>query len=261
MNYVKDMRWDAAISALTVKEEAQREAEHNPSGKISAGMMAQPVLECVLKLIGVPGKAVEPYVLRKFARGRQVEDWLVEQMQKAFPGVWEAQKEVEYRGGIGFIDLFHKDDKAPHEVKSVTNLKFKRITQGAFDKDQFGKRVKGEPKPDAGHVLQATWYGLATGSEYIYLHYVASDDLRLHSLKIPTSANAAQVDDHILQISMALDRGQLPGFHGFLGWHGMSEYSNYPQFVDLTSEQAEALLKESYPNAYKKLKEGVKLNG
>jgi hypothetical protein len=104
--------------------------------------------------------------------------------------------------------------------------------------------------------MQATWYALAKGASHFYIHYVASDDLRLTTFDIPTSVFEAQVNLHIDTIQQALQTRTLPAYQGFLGWHGMADYANYPEFVGLSGPQAEALLKELYPESYKKLKEG-----
>lgn len=261
MAYNIDKNWDDTIGSLIVKEELVRKQEHESSGKISASMMAQPALDCVLKLLGVPGKGFDPYTLRKFARGNQVEDWFVHKVQQAFPDIaFGLQRKTEYRDGIGYQDLsevsYRPDGYIPHEVKSVTNAKYKRISEGAWKTGPDGKKVKGQPEPDMGHVYQAAWYALAEGSPYFYIHYIAADDLRITTFKLETADYQEMIDTHINLITASLSIGLLPEYVPFLGWHGIPQYAAYPEFCGLSSAQAEALLKELHPEAYKKLREG-----
>lgn len=258
-----------AIKSALVREDKVKTAAHEPSGKISASMMGTPVLECVLKLLGVPGKEFDAFTIGKFARGNQAEDWFVEHIQKAMPdSTFEAQKEIEYRGGIGFVDLAEYDEVAnremafiPHEVKSVSNRAFKWIADGEWYTGADGRKHKADPAPNTGHINQATFYGLAMGSPYFFIHYVAADDLRVLSFKCETAVATPHVESHITAIQNALKEGKLPDWVGFLKYHGMKlkgeyAYTSYPEFCEMTSVQAEALLKERYPAAYVKLKDG-----
>src|SRR5574343_1128221 len=87
---------DKYIEEKLVAENEKDSLQHVSSGKLSASMLGQPTQWQVLKVIGVPGDSLEEYVTRKFARGNDVEEWLVNQM----PGIVEKQKLVEYKNVV-----------------------------------------------------------------------------------------------------------------------------------------------------------------
>lgn len=229
-------------------DDAARRESHIPSGKLSAGMLSYPIQWSVLKLIGVADAAPDEYALRKFARGNQVEDWFVGMVAEKCGG--ETQVEVEYRGCIGYVDL--KVDNEPHEVKSVSNLKFKRIVQGYVSKNVP------PAGPQYGHTLQVGLYGLALGSEQAHLHYIASDDLRLASYTLEVEDLKDDIDQTIDAVQNALSKGTVPVFEPREAWHGMTEYAKYIDFMQLTEPQIIEKLRREYPEAYAKLthKEG-----
>lgn len=225
----------------------ERRESHVPSGKLSAGMLAYPIQWSVLKLIGVPTASPDEYALRKFARGNQVEDWFVEMVQERIGG--ETQKELEYRGCIGYADLVAADE--PHEVKSVTNLKWKRIVQG------YKSKNVPPAGPQYGHKLQAGLYALALGSDKAHLHYIASDDLRLASYVIPTDEVKLDIDDTISKVNLALAGGYVPKFEPRETWHSMTEYAQYIDWMQLDAGQLMNKLKDEYPKSYIKLMRGI----
>lgn len=169
------MKIDQAITryiddALAVQNNAER-AEHEPSGKLTAGSLYQPLRFQLLKYLGVEGKKPDEYSLRKFARGRAVEEWFARHLDNMGVLVGE-QKQVEYRGAIGKVDALVDQAKLdfntlgiiPHEIKSVTNRNFKYI----HDKGDISEHYH----------LQACFYALAMGTSHYALDFIASDDLR-----------------------------------------------------------------------------------
>src|SRR6266540_3542492 len=127
------------IDDSLMRDNAEREAKHESSGKLSASMLYQPLRFQVLKTLGAPRKPLDPYVLGKFKRGNDVEDWYVGKIGE-MGALVDRQKIVEYRGVIGFVDALVDSDKMqfkkgimPHEVKSVTNMKLKRIAKTEVD--------------------------------------------------------------------------------------------------------------------------------
>lgn len=255
---IRDDTFDGLISDVAVAEEKARQTAHEPSGRISASMMGNVSQWSVLKLLGVPSKDYEPYLLRKFARGNQAEEWFVKNMLKTAPWPkYGQQMEVSYRGGIGFVDmpeLVQEDSIVryrPHEVKSVTNLKYKRLTKGLV---RSGVEATG---PDTHHILQVAYYALALDSIDAYIHYVASDDLRVASWYIPNVAvYKPEIDAEIDAIQTALKTGKLPEFKAKQPWQEKLDYSQYPQFAGMSAERIENVLSMEYPSAWVKLKGG-----
>jgi len=140
---------DKYIEDKLLSENEEERLNHTASGKLSASMLGQPLQWQILKVIGVPADDMEEYVTRKFARGNDVEEWLVSQM----PGIVNKQKFVEYKNVVGYVDALvdMRDwnlefDTLPHEIKSVSNAKYKRIQK---------------TEPDKSHCLQACLYALA----------------------------------------------------------------------------------------------------
>jgi hypothetical protein len=152
-----------------IRENSEREAAHEPSGLLSASMLFQPLRFQVLKTIGIPRKPLDAYTLGKLKRGRDVEDWYVGQLDKM--GVLiDKQRKIMYRGVVGFADAIVDSDKMifkqgemPHEVKSVTNAKLKRIVATGVDWH---------------YKLQGTLYALGEGSSYYAIDIVSAEDLR-----------------------------------------------------------------------------------
>lgn len=234
---------DKYIEEKLVAENEKDSLAHISSGKLSASMLGQPLQWQILKIIGVPGDALEEYVTRKFARGNDVEDWLVNQM----PGIVEKQKLVEYKNVVGYVDAI-VDMKAwnlefetlPHEIKSVSNMKYKRITKSA--------------EPDKSHCLQACLYALALDTKQFCIDYVASDDYRVETYMLDTRDYSQEVENIISNFDNQLRMGLVPEFEAYLDWQDNEKYANYKRFKGLNSEQIDDILSKEYPEAYKKLK-------
>lgn len=240
-----DATLDQRIGEQLLADNNREREEHLSSGRLSAGMLGQPRQWQVLKVIGVPQKLIDEYVLRKFKRGNQVEDWIVAHM-----GEGEAQKFIEYRGVVGFIDKlqhvpsFYKDPAwiqkignfLPREVKSVTNMKFKRL--------------QAQRGADKGHRLQATMYALAEGVAYYAVDYVASDDFRILSLVYDVRETKDEVDFIIGSFDAHMKNGIIPKFEPFEGWQANEAYNNYPEWSALTPEQCLLKLEREYPDQF-----------
>lgn len=196
------------IDEELVRENKKREAEHEPSGKLSASMLYQPLRFQILKTLGVPRKPFDPYTLAKFLRGWQVEDWYVEQLRGA--GVLVENKEVlekyhlviekdkegkdkqpkaEYQKAIGYTDSVIDTDKMqakvgiiPNEIKSVVNSKMKRIKKTGIDWH---------------YKIQAGFYGLGMRTEHYAVTIVSAEDLRSETHIFKTREMKRDVDNAI----------------------------------------------------------------
>jgi hypothetical protein len=206
-------------------------ANHKSSGKLSASMLGQPLQWQILKTMGIPQREINEYTLRKFKRGKDIEDWLVKQLDG------EEQVFTEYRDTIGFIDKILTQDerfdfklgKVPHEIKSVSNAKFKRIlSQGA----------------DRGHKLQAGFYALGLGVEYYAIDYIASDDLRIETYIYEVKDIKDEIDEIITKYQEQLKSGIVPVFEPIEKWQADIEYNNYPEWSGLNDKEIANKLKE-----------------
>src|SRR3990167_3054863 len=121
--------------------EEQRESEREMSGRLSAGKLGFPVQWQLLNYFKVLPAKFDAFTLKKFQRGKDVENRIIDWIEPQ-----EKQKEVEYRGVVGFVDAIL--DGVPLEIKSTTNLAFKYIQKGGIKR---------------GHKLQAEFYALALG--------------------------------------------------------------------------------------------------
>lgn len=196
------MRIDVAITkhidnVLEIKNDLEQ-AAHEPSGKLSAGFLYQPTRFQLLKYLGVERTKPDAYSLRKFARGKSVEDWFVDHLDTM--GVLVSkQRSVEYRGVVGVVDA-EVDSKGlqfkdlgiiPHEIKSVTNRNYKYI----HDKGDISEHYQ----------LQAAFYALALGTDYYALDFIASDDLREYVTIHETKNMKSKVDRKISQYMKTIE--------------------------------------------------------
>lgn len=224
-------------NALREKQETEAKA-HKSSGKLSASMLNDPLQWQILKVIGVP-RFTDDYALKKFERGKDVEKFVVD----FIPNLSEKQKFVEYKDVVGYVDALANG--IPHEVKSVTNLKFKRLDH--------------QKEADMGHRLQATLYALALGADAYFIDYVASDDYRILSLCYDIEETEKIVELRIMAYNACIRDKKVPEFESKEDWQSNPKYNPYPEFVDLSLNEIEALLEEKYPDALKNLQNrGVK---
>jgi len=228
------MDLDSLITTRLRKEFEEESALHEPSGKLSAGQLGKPLLEQVLKVIGVPPKPFDDYVLRLFARGKQVEDWALNTV-----GIKNQQVEVEYKNTVGVID---GDDDVPTEIKSVKNSQLKWLKKSGAKED---------------HELQLTLYLLAKKKEWGWLAYISAEDFQTFVFKLPVEKRAKQVDAVIKEVYDQIDKGILPAFEPRQDWHDKpayaEKYTNYPEWLSLSPELAMEKLKRQFPDSYKKL--------
>lgn len=214
---------------LLAANELEKKA-HTSSGKLSASRLFWPTRDQILYSIGVKPPTFDGYTLAKFARGKHVEDFIVSQID----GVVETQKEVEYKGVVGYVDAIvdsssyeYKNGIIPHEIKSVVNSKYKWIE----------KRLE----PDDSHAWQATLYALALGKDVAIIDYVASDDYRVTSFVIEVSKYQEQVEKAISDYQEALERWKndhvLPEFVPRTDWQKNIKWATYPNFMGMSSSE------------------------
>lgn len=228
-----DQTLDRKIGQLLLKENEAKRKEHKSSGKLSASMLHWPLQHIILKLKGIDPDPLNEYVIRKFKRGDDIEKWLVNNME----GVKEKQMKVEYRNAIGFADALvdssyyeYKNGLIPHEIKSVSNAKFRRIIT--------------EGKMDTSHALQACFYALALHVSDFCIDYVASDDLRVHSMIDDVSNWKQLVDERISEVERQLESGIVPVFSPRESWQENIKYNSYSEWAELTQEEIDKKLKE-----------------
>lgn len=183
-----------------------------PSGRLAAGKLGWPLQHQMLHYYKVPQEPVDEYTLRKFQRGKDVEDRIVDWVNPD-----AKQVPVEYRGVVGVVDMVI--DGLPYEVKSVTNMAFKHIQKDG---------VK------LGHKLQAMHYAKALGKDTFHVCYVASDDYR--TLCIEESVTD-EVDNVIDQYEEQVETGIVPVFIVREAWQANIKYNSYPAWMGLNEEE------------------------
>lgn len=261
------------IHEKLVRDDKEKKANRERSGKISGGKLGKPTLWAVLDLIGVPDE-FDPYVLGKFQRGNDVEDRAIQFLTGIKPwehepgvkiksednavltGEFILQMEGGYRGGVGFIDLaqLFKESYILHEIKSSTKM--------AYDKVAAAGRYKGIAEPEKGigvpylhHALQLAYYCLGADVNRGFLHYFNADDYRLTSFAINPMDYKEEIDKEIDDIESVFLTKQLPAFEGFLPYHKVKSYWSYKEWNELTPTEMMAKLKSEFPDSYKKLME------
>lgn len=220
--------------ALRGKDEEQKK-NHKSSGKLSASMLGQPLQWQILKILGVPQREIDDYTLRKFQRGKDVEKWVLSFLNA------KEQKFVEYRGVVGYVDAIVdasewdcKDGTIPLEVKSVANMKFKRL-----EKDDDA---------DRSHKLQACLYALALGLPKFGVCYVASDDYRVKTLIYETKEIAPEVEKIISEFDEQIKKKVVPPLVTKEVWQENLKYNNYPLFAGLSEAELIEKSKELFKN-------------
>lgn len=229
-----DNALDKWIADVVVKNDEEERAKHISSGKLSASGLGEPLQWQILKALQITQRVVDEYTLRKFQRGKDVEDRVLSWLP-----VSDKQKFVEYRGVVGYVDAMIDSNfwwtklpegEMPLEIKSVTNAKFKRI--------------EGQGTPDRGHVLQSCLYGLAKNSGWTSIAYVASDDYRVRSFLIKVSDYKNEIDEIIDRFNAQLMKMQIPVFEPVEKWQGTPKYNKFPEFATLSQEELDKILLE-----------------
>ncbi|HMS92501.1 MAG TPA: hypothetical protein PKC05_03330 [Candidatus Saccharibacteria bacterium] len=233
----------------TIRAEYEAEsAKHEPSGKLSAGQLGKPLLEQVLKVIGVPQRPVEDYALGLFRRGNSVEDNILGLLKPD-----ETQVEVEYRNCVGIVDAI-KDGEV-YEIKSVKNSQWQYLDP---NNDKKRRTPDGMQSVYGGvkyaHALQGALYALALKKPSFTVIYASADDLRTLPHTIETKEMQREVDKIISEVEQALLNHNLPKWKAREDWQEKyPQYSSYPDWISLDPELAMTKLKNSYPDSYKKL--------
>lgn len=230
---IKDNTLDKKITERLIAKNELKRKNHEPSGKLSASMLGYPLQWQVLKTKGVKAKEIDEYTLRKFLRGDHVEEWVIQYMEAI-----DTQVFCEYRDCIGYADAIVMmdnwsckiQDNIPHEVKSVTNMKFAKIVKTG--------------QADPQHILQANLYALALESSHFAIDYVASDDYRLETYIYPVDYAKAEVDRIIDEYNEAIKADRVPVFEPRYAWQKNKLYNNYPEWSELNEQQIKQKLKE-----------------
>jgi hypothetical protein len=226
------------VTEILIEEDKKNRKEHVSSGKLTASALGNPLQWQILHVLGVPDQPVDAYTLRKFKRGRDVEEQVIEWLRKT-GNLVDEQKEVSYRNTVGLIDAMMD---IPHEIKSITNANFKWITK--------------RNEPNESHVLQATLYALAEKSKEFAIDYIASDDYRIKTFIIPTNYASDQVESIITRFEEAMESQMIPEFEAIYEYQRNPLYAKYQEWMLLNSRECEKKLEREYPDAYKKLKGG-----
>ncbi len=224
MTKIVDNFIDREIGKQMLAEAQKRDAEHKSSGKLSASMLGDPLQWQVLKVLGVAKEPLDEYIVRKFERGRQIEAWVLKYFTND-----NNQGFVTYRGVTGLVDAIADTSGwdfpkgiIPVEIKSVANAKYKRIvSQG----------------PDMGHIYQAVLYGLAKGTEWVAISYVAADDYRVQTFMIKVEDYCKEVDDIITRFDLAIGSKVIPVFEAREKWQANPLYNKYNDWANKTKEE------------------------
>lgn len=238
---IQDQALNRFVEAQLIKTNEEREAEHESSGKLSASMLYQPLRFQVLKTIGVPRKPFDAYTLGKFRRGRRVENDHIEEIRKAgFLVEDEAtlstyslkieddrQAFAEYREAIGYVDSVIDTNKMdskvgiiPNEIKSVTNMKLKRIKSTGIDWH---------------YKIQACMYALAMGVDHYAVTVVSAEDDRFETYVFDTRDLKKDVDQAISNYMIAMENWKkdrtLPAFepHPMVKWTANLKYAMFEE--------------------------------
>lgn len=206
------MKINPAIQELIAVKVLAASEEKEPSGRLSASRLGWPLQWMMLHYFKVPQKPIDEYTLRKFQRGKDVEERI---MQWLAPAPDKMQVPVNYRGVAGIADVILDH---PIEVKSITNAAFK---------------YKQKEGPSRGHKLQGELYAKALKFDTFEVTYVASDDYRVLSFEEEVSG---EVDTVIDRYEAQKKLGTVPVFVAEEKWHGMEEYNPYPEWMKLDEQ-------------------------
>ena len=196
------MNIDTNIQEMIDKAVLAEQEDRENSPRLSAGRLGWSLQWQMLYYLGVKPSTPDAYTLRKFQRGKDVEDRIVSWVNPE-----QKQVEVDYRGVKGFCDMVMD---VPVEVKSVTNMAFKYIQKEGVKR---------------GHRLQAELYAVGLGFDEFNVCYVASDDYRVLTFRQKVSG---EVDKIIDLFEKQVEDGGVPVFKAEEPWHSIKKYSVYP---------------------------------
>lgn len=205
---------EQTIAAAVIAANVDRE----PSGRLSASRLGWPLQHQMLHYYKVPQKPIDEYTLRKFQRGKDVEERI---MKWLAPDPSKMQVEVSYRNVVGIMDVLLE---YPIEVKSCTNLAFK------FKQKEGSSR---------GHRLQGELYAKSLGFDTFGVAYVASDDYRVLCFEEAVTDETDKVIDRY-EAQVAL--GTVPVFVAEEKWQADPKYNPYPEWMELSEQEIAAKL-------------------
>ncbi len=245
--------FDKQITASLKAKNDEEQAKRVPSGKLSASGLGEPTQWQILKTLGIGSRVIDDYLYRKFARGKDVEEWYLDAIKDK---VQERQKFLSYREAIGYCDAMVDVSQIgvaasleglppfiPMEVKSVSNAKFKRILE------------RGEADPM--HKLQGGFYGLGANTSYYALTYIAADDYRTLTWVFKTADEQREIDSIIDEYQAALAAQIVPVFKERYKWQASAEYNKFPDWQTLNAREIDIAIKAFAPDAWANLKKGV----
>lgn len=213
-----------------VKKNKIKELEHTRSGYLSASRLWKSTLENCLSLLDVKGLEIDPYALGVFARGNQVEDWIVEQFNE-MELLDRYQTAVEYITSdgykvVGIEDCKFKGEAMPTEIKSIKNSQFKYL-------DLNGAKT--------AHALQACVYALAGGYDSFRVLYVSAEDFRIKEFILYTADYKELLESLVKNVYDALNNKTLPEFKpldDFMATDKYLEYTAYPDWFGHYKEKS-----------------------
>ncbi|MBV6446399.1 MAG: hypothetical protein IFNCLDLE_02697 [Ignavibacteriaceae bacterium] len=238
-----------------------------PNGRLTAGFLWQPKRFQLLKYLQFIDKpAPDPYSLRKFKRGVDVEAHFVS-MCKEMGILTDTQKEFTYRGVYGLGDTvldsstFNEASvmsKLDPDIVALMMMKTPQVVQNFL---AIKERVKSLPKAvyevksvknssykwivDKGEIswhykLQAGLYGLADNNEHFGLAFIASDDLREHVAVFKTREMKAEIDRIIDEYEAMVkdweEHRKVPAWEVHDKWMDKEDYMAYDPFWARCSE-------------------------
>lgn len=229
----------AKIVGVLRAEDEERSSKHTPSGKLSASMLGSPLQWQVLKALSVLKEEVDDYTLAKFKRGRDVEDFVVDALDKSDLKV-DGQIECNYRDVVGYLDLLLNIDgqKQAIEIKSVTNAAFKWIAKSG------AKR---------GHILQGCLYALSLELDEFGVLYIASDDYRTKLFTFKTKDYKKEVDEIISKFERCMKEERIPKFEAIEKWQEDDKYNNFVEWKNKSENE----LRKSAITLFKARKERI----
>jgi len=240
---------DTHIKRQIRKEYEKKNLLHEPSGKLSAGLLGKPLLERVLHIIGVPGKPHDDYTLGLFRRGDMVETDMLHLLEPD-----ETQVRVEYQNTIGYIDAMKGG--VIYEVKSVKNSQVQYLDPNnpKTRKGADGKMSKVYNGVKRGHALQGGLYALALNKPSFVIIYASADDLQLLPHVIETGEVQGMIEHAIKETYDQLESHELPEWKSIEPWQENSQYSGYPDWMTLSPTEAMSKLENLYPQCAERLK-------
>lgn len=212
---------------------------HKKSGLLSPSKFAYTTREAVLQMLEVPAKRPDDRLLRIFERGKILEQYIIDLLEKTTKEQPRTQEETSYLKAKGYSDIIW--DNQLFEIKSVSCNKIRRI--------------KKENEPQLSHAIQTAFYLLGNNMDQGTLVYIVPDTLEVKEFVINAQAYKSELDYRILNIYEALVTGKIPEHQPREDWHDKKPYTLYPEFWGMTSKEIRTALRLRYPESYKLLRD------